>query len=440
MQAKLNGAPLTTVATKPVIVDRRQDRPDSWHCTYLPVEQNFLASKRRVAIPFHLMQPLLSQDVTRRVVACAGRLLQMGGAQLPFYSPFDSGGWVLAGPSERSPSYEEDPTEWVASHLLYPALQGHLELLRNFEGLRPAGRRFADDVLTFLNRTDFVQNIIIPLAGIDIEAKRDQVSSGDVTLRRLSGVEQGVLLEEWGIVGTSALSPGRSLPLVELRLSLSGPRNEPPPPDPQLVTRWMSAMQLYGLQPSGVLARIQTHPEWLLPGVESVPINVLAWPREWQTVSAATFSKIGAAAHELTKFHIGEPRSAQDFALHRFTSGVARTSEADSVVDFVIALEALLLPEGMGHGDLSYRFHVHGAHYLTKAKHERAEIGDQLKKLYQLRSKLVHGGKYPPYADISAARIAAGEFARRGLLRAVTEGFPTAATFKAMALGVSQAR
>lgn len=81
---------------------------------------------------------------------------------------------------------------------------------------------------------------------------------------------------------------------------------------------------------------------------------------------------------------MNEPRSVRDFALHRFSLGASRQSSADALVDSVVALESLLLPydSSTRHADLSYRFRVHGAHYLARTKRERPEIDKQLRDLY----------------------------------------------------------
>ncbi|MGH3607200.1 MAG: hypothetical protein ACRDRD_03820, partial [Pseudonocardiaceae bacterium] len=107
------------------------------------------------------------------------------------------------------------------------------------------------------------------------------------------------------------------------------------------------------------------------------------------------------------------------------------------MLDFTIALEALLLPYDTDarRGDLSYRFRMHGARYLGNDATDRHGMFKRLRDVYDMRSLLVHGGKYPVGDEIREARESARELARIGLLRAVHEGFPTVDMFKQMVLG-----
>ena len=131
-----------------------------------------------------------------------------------------------------------------------------------------------------------------------------------------------------------------------------------------------------------------------------------------------------------------EPRSERDLALHRYLSGAARSISANALLDLVITLEAILLPydEYARHGDLSYRFRMHGAHYLACDSEDRTNVFRQLDNLYSLRSRLVHGGKYPDQAEVDLARTTASRLATVGLLRAVNTSFPTAAEFRCILL------
>jgi hypothetical protein len=161
------------------------------------------------------------------------------------------------------------------------------------------------------------------------------------------------------------------------------------------------------------------------------------------------FARSVATAKALGGYGITQPRSPKDLALHRFFTGAARQgvgdflpggadrNATDAVLDFVIALEALLLPydENARHGDLSYRFRVHGAHFLAADASQRAALARQIGRIYEVRSRLVHGGKYPSSDEIKTIRDEARDLARRGLLRAVHQGFPTAAEFNQVVLG-----
>lgn len=160
-------------------------------------------------------------------------------------------------------------------------------------------------------------------------------------------------------------------------------------------------------------------------------------PRKWSSISAPAFERIRTAAVQLERYNVSEPKSARELALHRFYLGNARSNTADAVLDFVIALESLLLPydEDARHAELGYRFRLHGARYIARTRSERREISRQLAALYGLRSRLVHGSGYPTASEIEAGRASAEEFARRGLLRAVSDGFPTDASFRDLILG-----
>jgi len=88
-------------------------------------------------------------------------------------------------------------------------------------------------------------------------------------------------------------------------------------------------------------------------------------PRPWLT--ASDLRAVVETAGMLERYDLDRPKSSQDLALHRFVAGIARQNATDAILDFTIALEALLLPydRNARRGDLGYRFHIHGAHYLA---------------------------------------------------------------------------
>ena len=73
---------------------------------------------------------------------------------------------------------------------------------------------------------------------------------------------------------------------------------------------------------------------------------------------------------------------------------MARDTYADALLNFVIVLEALLLRGEKT--ELTYRFKINGANYLSNSFAEKELRYNQLGELYEFRSRLVHGGKKYP--------------------------------------------
>jgi hypothetical protein len=64
----------------------------------------------------------------------------------------------------------------------------------------------------------------------------------------------------------------------------------------------------------------------------------------------------------------------------------------DQAIDSGICLEALLGDE-QGQGEINYKLQLRAAILLGKTLSERLEIRESVRKLYSLRSKVVHGRK-----------------------------------------------
>lgn len=80
-------------------------------------------------------------------------------------------------------------------------------------------------------------------------------------------------------------------------------------------------------------------------------------------------------------------------ALSRFTDGYERIRLEDSVIDYVIGLEALYL-QGEGQGEFGYKMAHKASILLSRQKKSRSTIFTEIKKSYRLRSMIVHGGRY----------------------------------------------
>jgi len=196
------------------------------------------------------------------------------------------------------------------------------------------------------------------------------------------------------------------------------------------------ACYLHGHRVAGSIVASMSEPRWVQRGMHSGPLSIPTHSSDPATISSDALREVVATIPILAQFSLRQPQSSNDLALHRFATGIARQDDADAVLDFVIALEALLLPldTAARHSDLSYRFRIHGAMFIAESVGLRREVFRQLRDLYEMRSRLVHGGRYPVAADIREARSIACDLAAHGLRRAVREGFPDANKFNAMVL------
>jgi hypothetical protein len=442
---RLHELGLPSVVSEPQItVNRDEINPDNWIGGEIIVRKNILVSENA---PLFRLAPLLSNDVVSSVRECASSLVELDDSNLPFFSPLAGADWILTTSIEDyrtsreyyrtsiAAGYEADPVEWTSRNLLLPALLEHLKRLPNVRAVsKKAAQSFAADVLQVATAADLEYLLSIPLAGITTKS-RIASAQGDAILRRLTKIEEGSLLSDWGIITDNFIPP--ALPLVSLDIIVRTDRQAQNPDVRETISKWLCGLFLAGYNPAGYRARLQSHPNWRMAGVSHIPVTLPLQPPGSSGMTTTRFRKVLETVQQLAPYTISDPRSEHDLALHRYQSGVARTNHVDGILDFAIALESLLLPydEDARRGDLTYRFRIHGGYFLAKTKSERTQVARQLTDLYSLRSRLVHGGHYPTPADIDSGWITAKDLARRGLYRAITERFPSAATFRTMILG-----
>ncbi len=433
------GWPLTIPADQLLI--KRDSDPGTWKSEWHQVQRNVLGPFS--GLPTHDLWPILDEQAATQASKCAADIATMAGSSLPFWSAFGvSSGAFLARPlSEGYPAYREyadDPTEWVLYRVVFPALNYHLGTLPSVDSPNEsAAEEFANDILKLVEQPKLTYQVSVPLSGISISGPADaSLTVNNVAIRKLSQLEQGELFQAWGM---SSVLGGVSLtlPMVTLEVQVNTARDAEPPDTRNLLDRWLCAFHLHGYSISGGASKFEGLPRWRMSTSNHTPIAKHSAPEKWSSLDLSDLQTLLQTVTQLEKYNLATPASPQDLALHRFYSGAARSNPADAILDFVIALESLLLPydESARHGDLGYRFQIHGAHYLSEDPSDRVNLAKKLAALYGLRSRLVHGGKYPAPAEISSGKQVADELARLGLRRALREGFPTAATLKQMALG-----
>jgi hypothetical protein len=86
---------------------------------------------------------------------------------------------------------------------------------------------------------------------------------------------------------------------------------------------------------------------------------------------------------------LAQPPPGLDIALARYDLMHDHPRASDRLLDQSIILEALFLAEGRG--ELSYRLKLRVAHFIGDTYEERLRVADCMKKVYDLRSKVVHG-------------------------------------------------
>lgn len=94
---------------------------------------------------------------------------------------------------------------------------------------------------------------------------------------------------------------------------------------------------------------------------------------------------------EIFDFLCTENDSRFKVALRRLSLGIERENLEDKLIDYMIGLEALYLPDG--NAELSFRLSVRAA-FLLSSKIKRKNTYNFLKKMYNVRSSIVHGNKY----------------------------------------------
>jgi len=105
----------------------------------------------------------------------------------------------------------------------------------------------------------------------------------------------------------------------------------------------------------------------------------------WNRFSSFDWEKSNALRTAVSRFMTSYNR-------RYFKTEEMRKNLEDSLVDIIFGLESLCAAEGSG--DITYKLSVHGTILagINKSNEERWEIYNTLKKAYDIRSKIVHGG------------------------------------------------
>lgn len=102
-----------------------------------------------------------------------------------------------------------------------------------------------------------------------------------------------------------------------------------------------------------------------------------------------------------------------DIAVKRTLSSLTTLWDpTDRLIDAVVALENLF---GTGSGELAFRISAGTAYLLERDPARRVATQEEVNRLYNVRSKIVHGAHAPPQLTVEPLARAASTFAVRGL-------------------------
>lgn len=256
----------------------------------------------------------------------------------------------------------------------------------------------------------------LALAPLDnFEMEDDVLDLGNnLKIRKISGDELGEF------VGKYKIRLGATIPLNEalkieyvMEMPQSFERGEPIVEPRESFSELVSALRLFK---SG-----------------EVGFNVIrSFPISWQPMTATTgFKKLfsipySGPEYKLTESEIGDfkefwrefstldlnKNKFLEVAINRFNYGYEREKPEDKFIDYMIALEALFLREEEK-AELSYRLSNRTAIFLDREK----TVWENVRKAYDLRSKIVHGSAKPLPGDRRELVLKIEEYLRESIKR-----------------------
>jgi hypothetical protein len=152
-----------------------------------------------------------------------------------------------------------------------------------------------------------------------------------------------------------------------------------------------------------------------------------------EPLSPEQFERIVDLAYKMPDFS-GTETTRREIVLFRVLRACGARAYDSTFLDLVIALEAALLAGTTI--ELSYKFSLYGALFLRNDFAPR-ETFERLKNIYEVRSKLVHGGRLKHEANFRANQDAP-ELAKAVTLKAIESGWPDSKLLDSLALELGQ--
>jgi hypothetical protein len=113
----------------------------------------------------------------------------------------------------------------------------------------------------------------------------------------------------------------------------------------------------------------------------------------------------------------------KEVILRRLNMAYTRQNVADQLVDLCVCLEALFLAGAKD--ELKFRMRINAAFFMESEPSKRREIYEKIGKIYDMRSKIVHGSnKFPDDKDITPLIIDAFEILQAAVRKSLEVLWP----------------
>jgi Apea-like HEPN len=272
-------------------------------------------------------------------------------------------------------------------------------------------------------------------------APNAQYSHRNVTIRPLSPLERGAFylhksatVNYEPVPGSNFMLPGAysssfvPTTLVEVTHSRLVDQK---PGKASLPDRVALAFYLldYDLSGTGIITAFD-HPTWAANYSQSAfPTAEEPLARDRQ-ISTKDFSQVVDLAYKMPPFGDDSDKT-RAIALSRALRGFGVRRKESAFLDFAIALEAVLLSGATT--ELAYRFRLYGALFLADTLDSK-ETFKRLQNIYEVRSRLVHGGSITR-EQLATAQTDIVPLARAVIRKAVEHGWPNSLSLDVQALG-----
>ena len=138
-------------------------------------------------------------------------------------------------------------------------------------------------------------------------------------------------------------------------------------------------------------------------------------PSAFEIMDASRFSdeQVGQAwvLYEKLMSLPGDDLDRLRVPIDRWTKSLMHRDPIDKMIDLGIAFESLLLPAE--NRELAFRFSLRGALHLGETIEDRRRLKREFKKIYDCRSRAVHGGALPPSVNVNGENIRITQFVER---------------------------